>query len=402
MAAAELGVLAPQAPETLSTAGPVQRARALIPLLEAAAPEMERARELPASVLEALRANDFFRLLTPPELGGQALPLPVYAEIIEALAIGDASTAWCVNQGNVSALSSATYLSPEVARRFFGDRDSGLAWGAQHTRAAAVPVAGGWRVTGRWDFASGNRHARLLGAHVPVAEADGSARPGKPEFVTVLFPREQAGITEDWAALGLRGTGSDTYEVRDLFVPESHACFRDKPERRQQHAPVTLLSSHLCYATGFAAVALGTARGLLDRYVALARGKAARAAAQAMKDNHCVQSEIARLEARLRACRMYLLGTVGEAWAEATGTGAVSLDTRMAMRLATTTVMGDATEVSVACYRAGGTTAILESEPFERRFRDAMCVSQHLQANPWHLEMVGRHLLGVEQTPAFL
>jgi alkylation response protein AidB-like acyl-CoA dehydrogenase len=64
--------------------------------------------------------------------------------------------------------------------------------------------------------------------------------------------------------------------------------------------------------------------------------------------------------------------------------------------------MGDATEVSVACYRAGGTTAILESEPFERRFRDAMCVSQHLQANPWHLEMVGRHLLGVDQAVAFL
>ncbi len=154
--------------------------------------------------------------------------------------------------------------------------------------------------------------------------------------------------------------------------------------------------------TGFAATALGTARALLNRYVALARGKAARAAAQPMRENHCVQSEVARLEARLRGCRMYLLGTVREAWAEAEATGALSLDTRMAMRLATTSVMAEATEVAVACYRAGGTTAVLESEPFERRFRDAMSVSQHLQATPWHLEMVGRHLLGVEAPVAFV
>ncbi|MFC7691758.1 hypothetical protein ACFQY5_21435 [Paeniroseomonas aquatica] len=63
---------------------------------------------------------------------------------------------------------------------------------------------------------------------------------------------------------------------------------------------------------------------------------------------------------------------------------------------------GEATEVSVACYRAAGTTAVLESQPFERRFRDALCISQHLQATPAHLEMVGRHLLGVPQAAQFV
>ncbi|SDD11423.1 acyl-CoA dehydrogenase family protein [Belnapia rosea] len=402
MAAAELGTLAPQVPEALTRPGPVGHARALIPLLESAAPAIEQARELPPAVLEALRANDFFRLLTSPAIGGQALPLPVYAEVVEALAIGDASTAWCVNQGNVSALTSATFLAPEVARRCFGDRDSALAWGAQHNRATAVPVPGGYRVTGRWDFASGSRHASLMGAHVPVTEPDGTPRPGRPQFVTVLFPRGQARIIGDWAAMGLRGTGSDSYEVVDLFVPDSHACFRDRPEARRDRGTITAFSSHLCYATGFAATALGTARSLLDRSIALARGKSARAAAQPMAENHGVQSQIAQLEARLRAGRAYLLGTVREAWAEAEAMGELSLDTRMAVRLATTSVMGDATEVSVACYRAGGTTAILEAEPFERRFRDALCISQHLQATPWHLEMVGRHLLGVPQVPQFL
>lgn len=405
MAAAEVGQLEPRPSEAVSRPSPVQRARALIPLLEAAGPAIELRRELTPDVLEALRDNDFFRLLTAPAIGGQALSLPVFAEICETLAIGNPSAAWCVNQGNVSAMSASTYLAPEVGQALLGRRDQALAWGAQHNRAQAVVAPGGYRVTGAWDFASGSRHATSLGAHVPVVLADGTPRPGpngKPEFVTVLFPRSAARIDGDWASMGLRGTGSDTYAVTDLFVPDSHACFRDRPEGRQHAGTITLFTSHLCYATGFSATALGTARGMLNRFVALARGKTARAGAQAMAENHSIQSQIGQLEAKLRSARMYLLGTVGEAWAEAEANGSLTLDTRMAMRLATTSVMGEATEVSVACYRAAGTTAVLESEPFERRFRDALCISQHLQATPWHLEMVGRHLLGVPQVAQFV
>jgi alkylation response protein AidB-like acyl-CoA dehydrogenase len=405
MAAAEFGALELPRDTAMSGSDPVARARALVPLLEAAGPAIEAARELTPEVLEALYANDFFRLLTPASLGGAALPLDTFAAITEALAVGDASVGWCINQGNVSVMSSATYLDPEVAQRFFSDRRSGLAWGARHGRARAVEVEGGYRVTGSWDFASGSRHALLLGAHVPVVLPDGTPRNGpngKPEDVTVIFPKEQARIIGDWASLGLRGTGSDTYELDGLFVPEAHACFRDRVEGRRQFDTISLFTSHLCYAAGFAGVALGAARGLLNQYVALARGKTARAGAQPMAENHCIQSEVAQLEARLRAVRMYLLGTLEEAWAEAEATGTLSLDARMAVRLATTSAMRDATDVSVACYRAAGTTAVLESNPFERRFRDAMCASQHLQATPWHLEMVGRHLLGVPQVAAFV
>ncbi len=405
MAAAELGHLEPQRSAAISCAGPVERARALIPLLDAAGPAIEAGRQLTPAVLEALRANDFFRLLTARAIGGQALPLTTFAEICEALAIGDPSTAWCVNQGNVSSLTSSTYLAPEIGRSLFGGRDQALAWGAQHNQAAAVVVPGGFRVTGAWDFASGSRHATTLGAHVPVMLADGTPRQGpngKPEFVTVLFPRSAARITEDWSSMGLRGTGSDTYALDELFVPDSHACFRDRLEGRQEHGTITAFTSHLCYATGFSATALGTARGMLERFVTLARGKTARAGAQSMAENHAIQSQVAQLEAKLCSARMYLLGTVGGAWAEAAATGGLSLDTRMAMRLATTSVMGEATEVSVACYRAAGTTAVLESQPFERRFRDALCISQHLQATPAHLEMVGRHLLGVPQAAQFV
>lgn len=405
MAAAELGAVQLERQVAMSGADPVARARALIPLLEAAGPAIEQGKELVPDVVAALLDNGFLRLLLPRSIGGGDISLPDFAEICEAIAIGDASTAWGVCQGNVSAMTASAYLAPEVVESLFGDRRAALAWGARHSRAKAVIVEGGYRVTGAWDFASGNRHCTLLGAHMPAVHQDGSPRlspEGKPEDVTVLFPRGQARVTPEWNSLGLRGTGSDLYEVSDLFIPDHHACVRDRFELRRDQRPVTAITSHLCYATGFSATALGVARGLLNRYVSLARGKTARAGAQPMAENHCVQSEIAQLEATLRGCRMYLLGTVREAWAEAVARGALAMETREALRLATTTVMRQATDVSVACYRAGGTTAILESNEFERRFRDAMSVSQHLQATPWHLETVGRFLLGSGEKPAFV
>ncbi len=389
----------PGIPEALA------RARAMRPLLEAHGPGMDRARELSPEVLEALYEADFFRLLNPASIGGAALPLPLFAEVTEALAQGDASAAWCICQGNVSTMSSATYLDPEVARALFGDRRSALAWGARHGRARAVPILGGYRVTGAWDFGSGSRHATLLGAHVPVVLADGTPRngpDGRPEDRTVLFPKAQARIIDDWQSLGLRGTGSDSYEVVELFVPDGRAVARDRPEERRERGPLTVFTSHLCYASGFAGVALGVARALLDALLELARGKTARAGVTMMRDNHAVQLQVGQLEARLRAARMYLLGTVRECWEEAVAAGALAMDSRMALRLATTHAIGEATEVSVACYRAAGTTSVLASAPFERRFRDAMSVSQHLQGGPWHVEMVGRHVLGVEQSPQFV
>jgi alkylation response protein AidB-like acyl-CoA dehydrogenase len=381
------------------------RARAMVPLLRAEAAAIEAARELTPPVVAALHEADFFRLLTPPAIGGAALPLPDFAALTETLALGDASTAWIICQSNVSSMSSAAHMAQEAARRLFGERRGGLAWGARNGIGRAVAVEGGFRLTGRWDFGSGSRHVPVLGAHVPVFHPDGSPwlfPDGSKGDRSLVFPRSSARIIDDWQSIGLRGTGSDSYEVEDLFVPEAHAPARDREDTRQPWAgTVALFHSNLCYASGFSGTAIGIARGLLDEFLALARGKQARAGRQALCDNHAVQLQVAGLEARWRAARMYLHGTLREVWDAAEANGALTLDQRMALRLATTHAIHEVTEVSVACYRAAGTTAVLASNPFERRFRDAMSASQHLQGSPWHMEMVGRHLLGVENAIQF-
>ncbi len=378
------------------------RALALQPLLAEAAPQHDRTRELSPAVIEALHAADFYRLLLPRSIGGQETPLPLYAQAIEALAYADASTAWCLNQSNVSTCAAA-YMDREAAREMFGQPATGLAWGSRHDRSVVVAVDGGYLVTGRWSFASGNRHVPWMGAHSLVRQPDGSPvlRPdGTPEERSFLFPRGQAAVTDDWQVLGLRGTGSDTYEVRELFVPAARCPARDRPEERRENGPLYKFVSHIAYASGFSGIALGVARSLLDAATALCRGKNSRAAINPLAQNQAVQQNIAGLEARWHAARAYWLQTMVECW-KAAQQDELPLSHRLSLRLATTHAMNEATEVSVGAYRATGAHGPLDSQPFERRFRDAMTVSQHLQASAAHVEAVGRHLLGAEAVGQF-
>jgi alkylation response protein AidB-like acyl-CoA dehydrogenase len=285
-----------------------------------------------------------------------------------------------------------------AAQEVFASARTGLAWGAQNNTSKAVRVKDGYRVTGTWGFASGSRHTTWIGAHSAVQNEDGSPRlraDGKPEVRSFLFLKSKAHVVDDWQVLGLRGTGSDTYTVTDLFVPDEHAPCRDAVEERRENGPLYVIISNLLYATGFCATGLGVGRRMLETYTQLARGKQSRAAINSMANNNAVQKEIAQLEGKLSAARAFVQEAVCEAY-EAAENDRLHVDLRMRLRLATTYAMNEAADVAYACYRGAGTTAILNSQPFERRFRDAMSVSQHLQGMSAHLEMVGRHLIGAD------
>lgn len=380
----------------IATAAP-DRARALQPLLDAHGPEMDRRREVTPEVVAALVEADMLRLLLPRSLGGQEIHLVEYAKTIEALGYADASVGWFINQSNVSSSTSAAAMPAETARSMWGTPDTGLAWGARHNHSKAIRVEGGYRLTGTWSFASGGRHTTWLGAHSATQNPDGTPlmRYGRPDDRSFVFRRSEAKIIDDWEVLGLRGTGSDTYVVEDLFIPDDRAPARDALEERREAGPLYTLMSTLLYATGFCSVTLGVGRRMFDTYVELARGKHSRASPNAMALNNAVQREIGLLEARLSAARAFLHEAALDAY-EAAAAGRLTIDHRIRLRLATTHGMNEATDVSVASYRAAGTTAIMNSAPFERRFRDAMSASQHLQAMLPHIEMVGRHIIGVD------
>lgn len=380
-----------------------ERTRAVLPLVGAAATEIERERRLPERLVRELKEGGFFGLLVPRSLGGAELDPPSFVTILETIAGIDASTAWCLGQTNVCN-SVAGFLTPEAARAIF-DQSSPtvIAWGAGFGgRAEAVP--GGYRVSGKWSFASGGHHANWLGGHCIVTD-DGKERRGPddaPVSRTVLFPADSTSLVDIWRVIGLRGTGSDAYSVENLFVPETHSVARDDPTERRHPAPLYLFPSNNLYGSGFAAVACGIARAMLEALIALAREKTPRALKTSMRASALSQYEIARTLARLRAARMYLHGTLSEVWQSVLATGRLTLDQRAAIRLAATHVIHEATAVADFSYHWAGATAIFETSPFERRFRDIHAVAQQLQGRASHFETVGQIILGQEADTSFL
>jgi alkylation response protein AidB-like acyl-CoA dehydrogenase len=390
-------------PKTGTLASPQERAQAVQAVLDKDGPEMDRRRELTQEVVDALAGQDLLRMLLPKSMGGQEVPLVDYAKACEALAWADASTAWFVNQSNVSMATSAASMPHEAAAAMFEGPYAGLAWGARHDKSKAIRVDGGYRLSGTWSFASGGRHTKMLGAHSAVQNSDGTPhiRYGRPDDRSFVFLRSQAKIIDDWHVLGLRGTGSDSYSVEDLFIPDAHAPARDVDDERREKGPLYPIGSTLLYASGFCSVTIGIARRMLDTYVMVAKGRQSRASPTAMANNQAIHREMAILEARLSATRAFLHEAVGQVY-DASAGGTLDVDLRVRLRLATTWGMNEATDVSIACYRGAGTMAISEKAPFERRFRDAMSASQHLQGMWPHAEMVGRHLIGVENVVQFV
>lgn len=373
------------------------RARAAATVIAQESPANEAQRELTPRARAALNDAGLFRLMLPRAIGGEEADLASLAEVTAILAAADASSAWCVGQGGGCAMSAA-FLSADAAQRLFGPRDAVLAWGAGVT-GTAIEVAGGYRVSGTWKFASGSRHATLLGAHCKVSGADGAPRlkaDGRPADRTALFPRSEARMDDVWQVVGLRGTGSDSYTISDLFVPAEHTLDREDPAEVKVAGPLYQFPTIMVYAAAFGGVMLGIARGMLDDLTGLAMTKTARGAASALRDSQMFHADLARLEARWRAARAYHLQTFREIWDEVTAGAPLTREQRMAARLAATHTINEGAQIAVEGYRAAGQNAIFDAAPFERRLRDALAASQQVQGRPSHYATVGRHLLGLE------
>ncbi len=368
-----------------------------MPLLREAAPRIEQARELPDDVVGALHAAGLFRLLLPKTVGGDEIDLRTHAELLEIVATGDASTTWCLSQGAGCAMGAA-FLKPDVAKRLFGPSDAVLAWGAG-TQGKATAVDGGYRVTGTWPFNSGCMHATLLGGHSRIFAADGSPRrraDGRQLDRTLILPRDKATIHDVWNVMGLKGTGSNTFSVENLFVPEAETIDRETPGELSETGPLYLFSASLAYGVGFAALQLGIARGILDDLKQLALTKTPRGATSSLRDSPVFQTELARMEARYRSARAYLHMTADEVYRNVAAAGEISLDDRVTMKLATVHTIHEGVDIVTVAYRNAGNDAIIPHNPFEQRLRDAYTASQQTQARVQNFLTIGRCLLGLE------
>ena len=372
------------------------RARALVPAIEAASDRIEAERRLVPDVVAALQEAGIFHMLLPPSLGGGGADIAAFNEVVQTIAAADASTAWCLGQ-QIASTQAAGYLDPRIAREVFGPPDGAVAWGPP-AGARAVVADGGYIVTGRWRFASGSGHCPWIGGHSAVIERDGQPRlddNGRPVLRTMLFRKEQATWTDIWHTIGLRGTGSNQYEVKDLFVADAYTTWRDQQSDRSNDGPLYDIPLLTLYGIGFSGVGLGLARASLDAFMTLASSKTGRAGRGIMRDNPIIQSELAKVAGGYHAARAFLREMLDEIW-DAVNKGSASLQQRARLRLAITGALDQSVRVVDFAYTAAATSAIFTGSPFERRFRDMHTVTAQGQAHMSNFESAGQALFGVE------
>ncbi len=399
-----MDTLIPSAADLAGDPAVISRAEALRPAVEAASNQIEETRRLPPALLDKLHEARLFRLLMPRSSDGIETDPVTFFHVIETIARGDASTAWCLSQAGGCAMSAA-YLDLPVARAIFGDDPRAvLAWGPG-PKVRAVECEGGYRVTGVWAFASGGRHATWLGAHCPIFKADGSPRldeTGRQQERTMLVRTGDVQWTDIWNTVGLRGTASDQFALDDFFVRADHSITRDFERECREQGPLYRMGAGTCYQMGFAAVACGIARGALDCFLDVARNKVPRGLKSPLRDNAVVQSNLAQAEVNLRAARAFVLQSMAGIWKDLAAGNTITIEQRITIRMAATNAIHKAKDAVDFAYNAAGATAIFENHPLERRFRDIHTVTQQLQGRLSHFETVGAWMMGADADLTFV
>jgi len=374
---------------------PLDTARELAAQVRSCAATIEADRALPAPLFEALADAGLFHLLVPRSLGCPELDLPTYVKVIGELGLGDASTAWIVSQCSVFATYAAR-MPRDVARAIWVDMPRSIVANTPLPTAIAKAVPGGYRVTGRQGFSTGCRHAAWLAAQAPITE-NGAPRleaNGQPETRYFFVPAAEATLLDTWQVRGMRGTGTFHFAVDDVFVPEERTVLVATPPLFEA-GPLYQFPRTLLFGSGDAAVALSVACAGLDAFIELASTKSPRQMAGLLRDQVLAQADVGRAQSELRAGQAMLHETVQEVWAAVSARGTITLDERVAMRMAITHPIRLAVQVIDTLYNTAGATAIYESHPLQRFFQDVHVLSQHLQGRLAHYALIGRHWLGL-------
>jgi len=372
---------------------PRARAAVIAPQLRERAGEGESRRTMAPDLVATLKAAGLFRLALPEALGGWEAPPIVTFETIEELARADGSGAWTTFIGNTGTLLA--WLDTEVARDLLeGDPDRPVA-GTFAPMGRAVPVDGGFVVTGRWPFASGALHAELLLGGVLVMNGDVPRFvDDRPDWRFAWFPKQDVEVIDTWHAPGLRGTGSHDISVHEVFVPAERTC-SPMFEPARVDRPLYRLSMYNLLApliTGFAA---GVGRGAIDRFIEIAQTKRRGAGPTVRDDEHC-QVLVAQADLQLRAARALFVEAMTAAWDAVRTRGRYTPRERAAVIGAEQLVLRAAVDAVDALLPFAGASSVRDDEPLQRCARDLHAARQHIVFSTDAMKRVGRVTFGLE------
>lgn len=380
-------------PPAFDYSNPMGAARGLAQAIRDAAPEAEAATALPTDLVARMRAGGLFHLVLPRELGGAECDPIEAARVVEEVSAADGSAGWCVmiaaqNQG------FAGFLEADAIEEIWGE--GRIVCGTARPIGRAVPVSSpevGYRVSGRWPFASGSSHADWFGGECVIYDGDVPRRnaDGSPQSAIMPVRREFVTVHPTWDTTGLRASASNDFSIADVFVPARHAIAFFEPPKQAwpaYRALPLLMMNH-------GSQALGVARAAIEVGVEVARTKLGWGDVP-LYDVPRVQVAIAEATVARESAAAYLYATSQALW------DAVNTDTpdealvrlRARTRLAAAHAATASARAVDLIHGVAGTSAIFRKSPLERQFRDIHTALAHVMVGPLVYGAAGRVELG--------
>lgn len=372
----------------------VARARALAPLLAAHAAEAERLRRPTDEVIEALRSAGILRLMVPRVHGGLELDLDSFLEVGLALGEGDASMAWVATfyiEHNWMLCQFPGAFQAEL----FGGRGDTLAPAALSPNGVAERVSGGFRLNGRWQWATGVMHANWVIVSA-VVKRDGAP----PDLRFLALPRDQVKVEDVWFVDGMAGTGSNDVLIEDVIVPEERSVsIADMGAGRAHGAKLhegplyrTPMLPILCLAASMPAV--GQARAAVRGFRESLHQRVRLGSPLKQSEKPASQMRLARAEVQSRQAESLLRELVSEIQSLRDD---ASLADRARWTASFAWAVDQSKRVLASLSEASGASAHFQTHPLQRALRDVNTLSCHVVFDlEARLELYGRVLLGLE------
>ncbi len=352
--------------------------------------EGEAAGTLPQSTVDAIYDSGLFSFKTPQVLGGAEADAMIQMDVIEAASRIESAAGWCLMIGAGSLSGMAAFLPNEAIDEIFVGGTAPKTAGVAAPTGKATLVEGGYRVSGRWAFASGIRHSQWVGFGAMVADGNSTL-----QQVRMVVPTSQVQIHDNWDVLGLRGTGSCEFSLSDVFVPQRFTWggTEAKPLRG---GPNFLLGRPGMQTTGHCGFALGVGRRALDAVTELAKQKKRgyRGNEVLVADRGSFQRFLGESDLRLRAAKALCMETIEEAWESVCQGITPPPPLQIRLRASGTYSTTEASDIVSQAFRFGGGTAMYNSHILQKCLRDINASAQHQMVSDRAYENHGQFILG--------
>ena len=372
----------------------LERIRSLQSLVEAQADANDEGTQISGEVIEALEETDIFRIMAPSELGGHESHPLVVAEALRLLSYFDGSTGWYCQAATTGVAVAGAFLGERAVDAIFHSGGRATCAGQAAPSGKAERVGDGYRISGSFSFGSGLPNAEwVVGGYILYKDGEPVLREtGEPVMLIALAPRANVEIKGNWDVLGLRGTGSYDFHVKEQVIHADFAFDAGNPEPRRGGALYRMGFSAipaLCHA-GFG---IGCTERILDEWKAHANVKK-RPNGATISQSEAFQRDFALAHALLRSAQAFVHSSFGRLF-DSAESGDIPDEAKLDGRLCASNIIQAGAQIGQLAFASSATTGLRNGNRIQRCYRDLQAGNAHFLTGEQSFIDAGRYLAGI-------